>query len=155
MDKTLGELIQEALAELGWSNAELARRTGFSSTHIGNLIRDYSPGTKSGKPTRLPMDTVDRIADALNRPRALFRRAAGLLPEETKPEPSDRAAEAARAAELIENFLTLPPEKQTQILALIRVMQADHPELLEMMKAPIKIINAEDLTESDVEKDTG
>lgn len=75
---TLGELIQQALIDLGWKNAELARRTGFSATHIGNLIRDYSPGTKSGRPTRLPAETVDKIADALKRPRSQFRKAAGL-----------------------------------------------------------------------------
>src|SRR5262245_4999592 len=150
MDKTLGELIQQALNELGWSNAELARRSGFSSTHIGNLIRDYSPGTKSGKPTRLPMDTVDRIADALQRPRTLFRRAAGLLPQETEPEDS-RQAEADRAAELIKDFLTLSPAQQAQAIAVIKILQSDHPELL---KAPIKIINASDLTESDAEIDT-
>lgn len=153
MDKTLGELIQEALVELGWSNAELARRTDFSATHIGNLIRDYSPGTKSGKPTRLPVETVDRIADALNRPRALFRRAAGLLPEDEKPDDS-RAAEAQRAAELIENFLTLSPEGQARALAHIRVMQAEHPELLEIMR-PVKIVKPEELTSPDAETDTG
>lgn len=153
MDKTFGELIQEALTDLGWSNAELARRTGFSATHIGNLIRDYSPGTKSGKPTRLPMDTVDRIADALNRPKALFRRAAGLLPEEEAPPPQDdRAAEASRAAEMIEHFLILPPEKQSQLLAIIRVLEADHPELL---APPIRIVKAADLTEPDAKEDTG
>lgn len=157
MDKTLGELIQDALTRRGWTNAELARRSGFSATYIGNLIRDYSPGTKSGKPTRLPSETVDRIADALGESRSTFRISVGLLPDETQSEtePNSRAMEAARAAELIENFLTLPPEKQTQILALIRVMQADHPELLEMMKGPVKIVKASELTESDAEEDTG
>lgn len=63
-----------------------------------------------------------------------------------------RAAEAARAAEMIEHFLTLPTEKQTQLLAIIRVLENDHPELL---APPIKIVKAEDLTASDVEPDTG
>lgn len=95
MDKTLGELIQDALAELGWSQAELARRTDFSPTHIGNLIRDYSPGTKTGKPTRLPVETVDRIADALKRPRSVFRKSAGLLPEEAHADTIEEALESS------------------------------------------------------------
>lgn len=152
MSKTFGELIQEALTEKGWSNAELARRTGFSATHIGNLMRDYSPGTKSGKPTRLPTDTVDRIADALEKPRDLFRRAAGLLPEDIEPV-NTREAEAARAAELIESFLQFTPKEQARVLVIIKSMQADHPELIEMMRPPIQIVKPEDLEESDVDED--
>lgn len=75
-------------------------------------------------------------------------------PDEIKAEATSdtRAAEAARAAELIENFLTLPLEKQTQLLAIIRVLGTDHPELL---APPIRIVKAEDLTENEAEKDTG
>lgn len=136
MDKTFGELIQEALTELGWSKAELARRADFSATHIGNLIRDYSPGTKSGKPTRLPIETVDRIADALNRPRTPFRRAAGLLPEGAETN-NTREAEATRAAEMMDVFLRLPPDDQARALAMVKILGGQiviRPESAEDLK---------------------
>lgn len=110
MEKTLGELIQEALKEHGWSNAELARRADFSPTYIGNLIRDYSPGTKTGKPTRLPEATVDRIADALKRPRDLFRRAAKLLPEKSH---ADTVEEALDANSFFERKGVSPQDRAT------------------------------------------
>jgi transcriptional regulator with XRE-family HTH domain len=157
MDKTLGELIQEALVEKGWSNAELARRAGFSSTHIGNLIRDYSPGTKSGKPTRLPTDTIDRIAKALGGDRALFRRAAGLLPEgatleEVSTSESDRAAEAARTVEMIENWTTMTPEEQSAALAFLKFIKAEHPDALKILGPKFKVKDSSDLTQPDIEE---
>jgi transcriptional regulator with XRE-family HTH domain len=84
--ETLGELITSRLLELGWSNAELARRTGFSTTYIGNLARDIAPGTKTGKPKRIPDETVERIAKALNIPIDRARTAAGLSKRE-RPAP--------------------------------------------------------------------
>lgn len=150
MEKTLGELIQDALIKRGWTNAELARRSGFSATYIGNLIRDYAPGTKSGKPTRLPAETVDKLADALGESQSTFRKAAGLLPNGSDAEPVateiiDRAAEAARAAELIKDFLTMTPEQQTRALVVLKALQAEHPDLIEMLKPPIEIIDEADL----------
>ncbi|MCI0337143.1 MAG: helix-turn-helix domain-containing protein [Acidobacteria bacterium] len=149
-DKTFGELIQEAIKELGWSNAELARRTDFSPTHIGNLIRDYSPGTKSGKPTRLPADTVDRIADALKKPRSIFRRAAGLLSEDSVERPNeavDKKAEAARMAEMVGNFMELPPDQQATAIELIKVLKDKHPEALEVLGPKFKIATPEEWLE--------
>lgn len=148
------------------SQAELARRMGVSRNYISNLERDFSPTAKGGKP-QPSVETCDKIARALGVDIAEVRLAAGYaapgefaLPEPPPEEPDgvDRVAEAARAAELIENFLNLSPKLQTQVLAMIRVMQADHPELIEMMRPPVQIIRAEDLTESDVElidEDTG
>lgn len=147
MDKTLGELIQEALAEKGWSNAELARRTGFSPTHIGNLIRDYSPGTKSGKPTRLPADTVDRIANALGRPRDIFRRAAGLLPKGAnnaeEQDESDRAAAAARTAEMIQNWMKMSPDEQVRALAVIKLYRGERREDREIQRPSTEVTDQE------------
>ena len=80
--ETLGELISSKLIELGWSNAELARRTGFSTTYIGNLARNVAPGTKTGKPKRIPDDTVERVAVALNISIDRARIAAGLAEKE-------------------------------------------------------------------------
>lgn len=94
--ETLGELITGRLLELGWSNAELARRTGFSTTYIGNLARDIAPGTKTGKPKRIPDETVERIARELNIPIDRARTAAGLSKRE-RPLP-DTVEEALNAA---------------------------------------------------------
>lgn len=90
--ETFGELISSKLLELGWSNAELARRTGFSTTYIGNLARDIAPGTKTGKPKRIPDETVERIARALNVPMDRARTAAGLSKRERRlPETVEEA----------------------------------------------------------------
>lgn len=113
-ENTFGELIREALVEKGWSNAELARRTGFSATYIGNLIRDYSL-TKSGKPTRLPLDTVDTIAKALQKPLPLFRQAAGLASPETSGE-----LKSKDEVELISLYRQFPKFRQADILKIIR-----------------------------------
>ena len=123
--KTFGELIQEYLKLRGWSNAELARRTDFSATYIGNLIRDYSPGTKSGKPTRLPVETVDKIARALDVPLPLARKSAGLAP------PDERDIQETKSREIIESalllfFSELPPIYQADVLAIVQTLHARH-----------------------------
>jgi transcriptional regulator with XRE-family HTH domain len=94
--ETLGELISNRLLELGWSNAELARRTGFSTTYIGNLARDIAPGTKTGKPKRIPDETVERIAKALDVSVDRARAAAGLSKKEyTAPKTVEEALDSA------------------------------------------------------------
>jgi transcriptional regulator with XRE-family HTH domain len=99
--ETLGKLITSRLLELGWSNAELARRTGFSTTYIGNLARDVAPGTKTGKPKRIPDETVERIARALNIPIDRARTAAGLSKKERHtPQTVEQALDASSYFEL-------------------------------------------------------
>jgi len=93
--ETFGELITSRLLELGWSNAELARRTGFSATYIGNLARDIAPGTKTGKPKRIPDETVERIARELNIPINRARTAAGLSKKEPIANTIDEAVDNA------------------------------------------------------------
>ena len=79
-DQTFGELMTKYFMETGWSRAEVARRTGFSPTYIGNLLQDRAPATKGGKPVRLSARTVDKIANVLKIPLDQARRAAGLAP---------------------------------------------------------------------------
>lgn len=147
----------EAMARTGMKQTQIASAASISRQMVSQIV-GKKPHTLTGKLTLPAREIVDRIAKAFGDPVAVARRAAGYSVEEqapAEPEPDSAVAAARRAAELVENFLTLSQEKQTQILALIRVMQADHPELLEMMKPPIKIVRAEDLTESDAERDTG
>ncbi len=74
---TFGEWLRKKLPESNISNAELARRVGVSPTHIGNLIRDYSPNKRTPGPSRPSEDVVEAIAKALNQPVDEARRAAG------------------------------------------------------------------------------
>lgn len=136
--------------------AELSKLTdgAVSTGYISDIVR--AGRGDSQKYFRLGREKVAILARALSWDEDEALDSAGFKSSREQTEetgaPDDRAAEAARAAELIENFLTLPLEKQTQLLAIIRVLQTDHPELL---APPIRIVKAEDLIESDVEKDTG
>jgi hypothetical protein len=137
--------------------AELSRLTSgtISTGYISDIVRAGRGDSK--KYFRLGREKVITLAKALEWDTNEALDVAGFKSDYTQGEESveepdtDRAAEAARAAEMIENFLNLSPKLQTQVLAMIRVMQADHPELIQMMRPPIQIVKAEDLTESDVE----
>lgn len=61
---SFGDWLREKINERQLSNAALARRAGVSPTYIGNLVRDYSQNTKSGK-VRPSEEVVERIAKAL------------------------------------------------------------------------------------------
>lgn len=86
------------LQDKGWTNAELARRVGVSQTYIGNLVRGYSPNTKSGK-ARPSVAVVDRMAKALNIPLDEARLVAGYAPQ------LDRPVSAKEAIELIRRMI--------------------------------------------------
>jgi transcriptional regulator with XRE-family HTH domain len=120
-EKSFGELMRFHLKKKGWSNAELARRTGFSPTHIGNLIQDRSPGAKSGKPKRLTADTVDKIARALDMPLEQARRAAGLASPSADASKSESSAELPSNLEdlLLYYFRRMPSEQKPEVLALV------------------------------------
>lgn len=161
METTFGQRLKEWREAAGISQAELARRIEASATWVSNLERDFSPTAKGGKP-QPSVETCDRIAHALGVRVAEVRIAAGYAPPGkpetwlTKEKESDehvreQQAQAARMAELIKGFGMLTIEKQNQILGILKILQADHPELLN--NAPIEIISADDLRESDAEID--
>ncbi len=166
MSETFGQKMGRWREAANISQSELARRMGVSRNYISNLERDFSPTAKGGKP-QPSVETCDKIAHALGVRVAEVRIAAGYVPPgkpETwmsqKPDIDDRErerqAEAARMAEMVRGFGSLTPERQAQVLAIIQVLQSDHPQLLEIMTPPIEIIDDTDLTESDViEIDTG
>lgn len=60
---TFGEWLREEIKRTGLSNAEIGRRSGFSPTYIGNLVRDHNPNTKDGK-GRPSEEAVTLIAKA-------------------------------------------------------------------------------------------
>lgn len=131
-NETLGEVVQKRLDELGWSNAELARRTGFSSTHIGNLIRDMSPGSKTGKPTRIPASTVDTIARALGVSIGRLRRAAGLAAP-------DHAAPFPEVEQIVELMMEIPREKRLDVLAMVAALHARYASAEEPSESHVAI----------------
>jgi len=71
MNIDFGSNLTKLLEQKGWSQAELARRTGRSRTAISDII--------SGK-RAIGRDLALDIADALNIPPAEMFRLAGLLP---------------------------------------------------------------------------
>lgn len=77
---TFGDWLRRNIKEAGLSNAELARRVGVSSTHISNLVRDFSPSRKAPGPSRPGEDLVKAIARALNADHDEARLAAGYAP---------------------------------------------------------------------------
>ena len=107
MEYLFGEMVRAKLKDRGWSNAELARRTDYSTTFIGNIIRGVAPGTKSGK-LRLSEDIVDKISRVLGFSIEKARKAAGLL--------SDKGR---RAAEYID---MLPLTQQDDAIAYLELM---------------------------------
>lgn len=122
MKRTFGQLAREYFQHTGWSQAELARRTGYSATHIGNILQDRSPTAKSGKPSRLPEEVVDKIAKVLQIPLAEARSAAGLAAPENASTPT--AAVVAAAPETLEDallyyFRQIPPEYRADALSLV------------------------------------
>lgn len=162
MGETFGQKMQKWREAAHVSQAELARRMDVSRNYISNLERDFSPTAKGGKP-QPSVETCDKIAHALGVRVAEVRIAAGYTPPgkpeswlSQKPDMDnreiERQAEAARRAELIKNFDQLSPERQAQALAVLKVLQSDHPELLEIMTPPIEIIDDVDLTESDLKE---
>lgn len=144
----------EAMARTRLRQSEIARLTGLSRTTISQIV-GKKPHSLTGKLLLPERETVDKIAKAFGDPVSKARRAAGYAGGSEKDErksarDTERQAEAARMAELIKNFGSLSPERQAQALAVIKVLQSDHPELLEIMRPPIEIIDDVDLTESDL-----
>lgn len=92
---SFGDWLRSKLIDREWSNAKLARRVGVSGTHIGNLVRGYSPNKKDQRatPTR---SMVLAIAKALGEDEKAALQAAGYLPKlATQPDKD------------IERFLTM------------------------------------------------
>lgn len=73
---SFGEWLRKNIEDRGLSNREVARRADVSATYIGNLVRDFSQNTRSGK-VKPSEDVVERIAFALDADLNEARTAAG------------------------------------------------------------------------------
>lgn len=85
VEMTFGNWLRAKIIEAHTSNAELARRVGVSPTHIGNLVRDYSPNTKSGK-GKPSEEVLEKIALVLGADVDEARLAAGFAPRNAEGE---------------------------------------------------------------------
>jgi transcriptional regulator with XRE-family HTH domain len=143
----------EAMARTRLRQSEIARATGLSRTTISQIV-GKKPHSLTGKLLLPERETVDKIAKAFGDPLSVARRAAGYSggeEDERKPNPNaEREAQAQRMAKMIQNWSSLTPEQQDQLIAISETFKVDHPELV---TAPIKIVKLEDITESDVEDD--
>lgn len=157
--ESFADYVIEAMARTRMRQSEIARLAGLSRTTISQIV-GKKPHSLTGKLLLPERETVDRIAKAFGDPVWKARDAAGYTggEEAVKQKASqdaERESQAARMAKMIQNWTSLSPEKQAQILGIMEVLKSDHPELLQ---APITIVSAEGLTESDakeIDDDTG
>ena len=150
------DYMREAMARTRMRQSDIARLAGLSRTTISQIV-GKKPHSLTGKLLLPERETVDKIARAFGDPVSKARRAAGYAggKDESSAAPdTERQAEAARRAEMIKNFDQLSPERQAQVIAIMQILQLERPELI---NAPIEIVDAGDLTASDVKevKDTG
>lgn len=125
MSESFGQKLQRWREAAHLSQAELARRMDVSRNYVSNLERDFSPTAKGGKP-QPSAETCDKIARALGVKIADVRLAAGYAPPkggDQNEEAKEIEAQAARAAEMMDYFLRLSPERQAQALAMIKILQ--------------------------------
>jgi len=97
--------LNEELSSRGWSNSEVARRSGLAPSTISMVLSGTAnPG----------WDFCKKVADALKiPPEAVFRKA-GLLP--ARPDGSELIEE------LLHYFGQLSPEDQERALAIVRAL---------------------------------
>lgn len=81
--KSFGEWLRHHINLSGLSNAEVGRRVDVSGTYIGNLIRDFSPNSKTGK-IRASEEVVEKLAQLFSCDLDEVRDYAGYSP--TSPE---------------------------------------------------------------------
>jgi len=149
----------EAMARTRLRQSEIARLTGLSRATISQIV-GKKPHSLTGKLLLPERETVDKIANAFGDPVSKARRAAGYSGGSDKDErkaglDAERQAQAARIAEMVKNFAQLSPERQAQVMAIMQVLQSEHPEALQILGPEFTV---EDLSELDtdlIEKDTG
>lgn len=100
---TFGDWLRQKIKENHFSNAEVARRVGVSPTYIGNLVRDYSPNTKSGK-AKPSEEVLKNIVEVVGGDLDEARLAAGYAPKNGTSEIPEAVREAfSREGTLSEN----------------------------------------------------
>lgn len=105
METTFVEWLQGELNQRGWSQADLARRSHVTQTHISRIMSEMRrPGP----------DALMNIAHALRVPPDEAFRRAGLLPPR-----GATAADLARYNDMLDTIASLTPENQALVFSLV------------------------------------
>lgn len=83
----LKEYLRSKLDERGMTAAELARRSGVTKQNIGRILND-TPHPISGALPKVSVETIDKLAKALDVPLDEARLAAGYAPQTVATRPT-------------------------------------------------------------------
>lgn len=155
MEDTFGQKLKRWREAAHVSQAELARRMNVSPTWVSNLERDFSPSARGGKP-QPSIETCDKIARALGVKIAEVRLAAGyappgeseLWPRDRDDHSGEREAQAARTAEMVQNWMEMSPDEQARALAMIKLLRGKHPESLDVLGSSFKVTTTEEIDQN-------
>jgi transcriptional regulator with XRE-family HTH domain len=127
-----GEWLRKTREAKGFTQEELAKAANNICTgaYISNLERGQEVG-KKGKPTRPSEEIVEGLAAALNAPIATARRLAG-YDTTGLPDPALDVLNqiAEQTAEVVRNFLELPPERRPEALNIMRVLNRENVQIV-------------------------
>ena len=145
-DKTrtpFGEWLKKTREAKGFTQEELAKAANniCTSAYISSLERGQDVG-KKGKPTRPSEEIVEALATALGTSVLQARRLAG-YDTTGMPDPAlemlNQLAVAEQAAEIVRTFLELPPERRSEALNILRVLNKEN----------VQIVRADELDKED------
>lgn len=111
MKNNFGVWIKESLSELGKTQVWLANEVGLQPPQISRIISGYSEATP---------EILNRIADALHKPRIQAYRAAGHLPENLD--------ENSWAEDMAQKLAKLDPELQDIATRFIKSLLEREPK---------------------------
>ena len=122
----------------GWTQEELAKRVGFSDRQTIYRI-------EAGASTK--RSSVIKISKALGEsPNEAIAVAFGLpKTPESAADMAERQAEAARTAELVQNWMEMSPDEQARTLAMIKLLRGEHPEALEVLGPKFKVVTTDEI----------
>jgi transcriptional regulator with XRE-family HTH domain len=108
----------------GLSRSELARLTGVSATHMGNVERDLSPSSKSGRTPLPSREMCDQLSRVLGVPRYLVYLAA-YVPELLESEFRD--LKTRRMVAIFEDLPEIRKDEALQYLEMIWKIASAQP----------------------------
>jgi transcriptional regulator with XRE-family HTH domain len=113
---TFGEYVTSWREKQGLTRSELARLLGVSPTHIGNLERDLSPSSKSGRAPQISREMCDQLSRVLQVPKHIVYLAAYV------PELLDEHSHDVRTRRMLAIFEELAAGRQDEVLAYLEML---------------------------------
>lgn len=128
-----GEWLRKTREAKNLTQEELARAANdvCTSAYISTLERGQDVG-KKGKPTRPSEEIVDALATALGASVVTARKLAGYDASGVSDPALDlinQLAVAEQAAEIVRNFLELPPERRPEALSIMKVLNKGNVQI--------------------------